>query len=92
LRNKQKAQLGELLLATSAADSLAPDALASLLLHGLEQAKDNSQATESWRRRGETFFRREQAGAGGFGESKPAAAPARAAHRDTEDAGRAAVE
>ena len=41
LRTRQKAQLGELLLATGAADALDPDALAGLLLHGLEQAKAN---------------------------------------------------
>jgi hypothetical protein len=92
LRTKQKAQLGELLLATGAADALDPDALAGLLLHGLEQAKNNPQAAESWRRRGEAFFRREQAGANGSGESKSATASARAARRDAEDPGRAAAE
>ncbi|MFC7556865.1 conjugal transfer protein TraD [Pseudoroseomonas wenyumeiae] len=55
LRTKQKAQLGELLLATGAADALDPDALAGLLLHGLEQAKANPKAAESWRQRGEAF-------------------------------------
>jgi hypothetical protein len=92
LRNKQKSQLGELLLATGAADALDPDALAGLLLHGLEQAKSNPQAAESWRRRGEAFFRREQASAGGSSDSKPATASARAAHRDAEEPGRAAAE
>jgi hypothetical protein len=92
LRTKQKAQLGELLLATGAADALDPDALAGLLLHGLEQAKANPQAAESWRQRGESFFRRGQAGTSGAGGSKPATASARAAHRDVEDVARPAAE
>ncbi|MFC7557647.1 conjugal transfer protein TraD [Pseudoroseomonas wenyumeiae] len=61
LRTRQKAQLGELLLATGAADALDPDALAGLLLHGLEQAKANPKAAESWRQRG-AFFRRAGSG------------------------------
>jgi len=94
LRTKQKSQLGELLLATGAADALDPDALAGLLLHGLEQAKANPQAAESWRQRGETFFRRTTNGAGGDAAtgSKSAPATARAARRDAEDAARPAAE
>ena len=87
LRTKQKSQLGELLLATGAADALDPDALAGLLLHGLEQAKANPQAAESWRQRGEAFFRRS---AGGATDSKPATV--RVARRDAEDVARPAAE
>ena len=65
LRGKQKSQLGELLLATGAADGLDPDALAGLLLWGLEQAKSDPKAAEGWRQRGAAFFRRERAAAGG---------------------------
>lgn len=61
LKSKQKAQLGELLMATGAADALDPDALAGLLLHGIEQAKREPKAVEGWRHRGEAFFRRERA-------------------------------
>ncbi|RKK01976.1 conjugal transfer protein TraC [Pseudoroseomonas wenyumeiae] len=85
LRTKQKAQLGELLLATGAADVLDPDALAGLLLHGLEQAKANPKAAESWRQRGEAFFRR-------AGSGKAAAADAGAAPADPADAARLAAE
>jgi len=95
LRNKQKSQLGELLLATGAADTLDPDALAGLLLHGLEQAKANPQAAESWRQRGEAFFRR-TIGSASSGtaatDGKPAPAAARAARRDAEDAPRTVTE
>jgi hypothetical protein len=56
LKSKQKAQLGELLMATGAAEALDPDALAGLLPHGIEQAKREPKAVEGWRRRGEAFF------------------------------------
>jgi hypothetical protein len=92
LRTRQKAELGELLLATGAADSLDPDALAGLLLHGLEQAKANPQASESWRQRGEAFFRRERAGTRGAGGTKATPAAPRAARRDAEDVVRPAAE
>jgi hypothetical protein len=61
LRSKQKAQLGELLMATGAAEALDPDALAGLLLHGIEQAGREPKAVEGWRKRGEAFFHRERA-------------------------------
>jgi hypothetical protein len=92
LRTKQKAQLGELLLATGAADRLDPDTLAGLLLHGLEQAKSNPQAAERWRQRGESFFRRERADTSGADDSKSAAASPRAPRHDAEDAARPAAE
>lgn len=52
---------GKLLTATGAAEALAPDALADLLLHGIERAKPNPEAVEGWRNREEAFFRRERA-------------------------------
>src|SRR4051794_29104255 len=57
LKARQKAQLGELVLATGA-DSLTAEELAGLLLAGLEQAQATPQTREGWRRRGETFFQR----------------------------------
>jgi hypothetical protein len=57
LKARQKAQLGELVLATGA-DGLSAEELAGLLLAGLEQAKATPQTREGWRRRGETFFQR----------------------------------
>ena len=82
LRGKQKIQLGELLLATGVADALDPDALAGLLLRGMEQAKTDPKAVEGWRRRGEAFFRRERAAAGNgaaaAAEPEGRAAPAKA--------------
>jgi len=95
LRSKQKAQLGELLLATGAAEALNPDALAGLLLHGIEQAKQDPKAAEGWRRRGEAFFRRERtASAAGrrHDDTTPAAAPASAAGRVDGAGPRAAAE
>jgi hypothetical protein len=92
LRTRQKSQLGELLLATGAADQLDPDTLAGLLLHGLEQAKSNPQAADSWRQRGEAFFRRAGGATDAAGDSKPAPAAPRTARRGAEDAARAAAE
>jgi hypothetical protein len=90
LRNKQKAQLGELLLATGATDALDADALAGLLLHGLEQAKANPQAAESWRLRGQAFFRRERATDDTDRSTTPAVS--RAPRRTAEDTTRPAAE
>jgi hypothetical protein len=84
LKSKQKAQLGELLMATGAAEALDPDALAGLLLHGIEQAKREPKAVEGWRKRGEAFFRRERA--------TDAAAPAGAANGADGGGPRAAAE
>lgn len=84
LKSKQKAQLGELLMATGAAEALDPDALAGLLLHGIEQAKREPKALEGWRKRGEAFFRRERA--------KDAAASADAANGADGGGPRAAAE
>jgi hypothetical protein len=85
LKSKQKAQLGELLMATGAAEALDPDALAGLLLQGIEQAKREPKAVEGWRKRGEAFFRRERAAA-------DAAAPAGAANDADSPRPRAAAE
>jgi hypothetical protein len=85
LKSKQKAQLGELLMATGAAEALDPDALAGLLLHGIEQAKREPKTLEGWRRRGEAFFRRERAAA-------DAAAPPGAANSADGPRPRAAAE
>ena len=86
LRGKQKSQLGELLLATGAADGLDPDALAGLLLRGLEQAKADPKAVEGWRQRGAAFFRREREAAGDPGTHKAGGDKA----TSPEPAGRAA--
>ena len=75
LKSKQKAQLGELLMATGAAEALDPDALAGLLLHGIEQAKREPKALEGWRKRGEAFFRRERAAAVKAQPASPADGP-----------------
>jgi hypothetical protein len=84
LKSKQKAQLGELLMATGAADKLDPDALAGLLLHGIEQAGREPKAVEGWRKRGEAFFRRER--------TRDAATPADAANGADRPGPRAAAE
>lgn len=86
LRTRQKSQLGELLLSTGAADALDPDALAGLLLRGLEQAKSDPKAVEGWRKRGEAFFRREREAASSADASTSANDPAPA----SEPQGRAA--
>lgn len=78
LRTKQKSQLGELLIATGAADALDPDTLAGVLLDAIERGKSDKDALEGWRRRGEAFFRRERA-ASGNGAGSRARTPSPAA-------------
>jgi len=56
LKDKQKTQLGELVLATGA-DSLPLDALAGVLLAAVEDAKEKPQAVARWTERGQAFFR-----------------------------------
>ncbi len=56
LKDRQKTQLGELVLATGA-DSLPLDALAGVLLAAVQEAKDKPQAVTRWTERGEKFFR-----------------------------------
>ena len=58
LRSKRIAQLGALVTATGA-DSLDPDILAGVLLDAVERAKD-PDTEEAWRRKGDSFFRRER--------------------------------
>ena len=71
LKSKQKAQLGELLMATGAAEALDPDALAGALLEAIERARSDKPAVEGWRRRGEAFFRRERAAARAANDAGP---------------------
>ena len=56
LKDRQKTQLGELVLATGA-DALSPEALAGVLLHAVEQARETPEAVARWAERGQTFFR-----------------------------------
>ena len=72
LKSKQKAQLGELLMATGAAEALDSDALAGVLLEAIERVKSDKPAVEGWRRRGEAFFRRERAAAKAADAAGPA--------------------
>ena len=70
LKAKRIVQLGELIVATGA-DSLDPEVLAGVLLHGVAEAKVEP-TREAWRIDGAAFFRRKarkSAGsAGGAGE------------------------
>jgi hypothetical protein len=56
LKDRQKTQLGELVLATGA-DSLPLEALAGVLLAAVEQAKEKPEAVARWTDRGTAFFR-----------------------------------
>ncbi len=56
LKARRIVQLGELIVATGA-DSLDPEVLAGVLLHGVVQAKVES-TQEAWRIDGAAFFRR----------------------------------
>ena len=56
LKARRIVQLGELIVATGA-DSLDPDVLAGVLLHGVAQAKAEP-TREAWRIDGAAFFRR----------------------------------
>jgi hypothetical protein len=55
LKDRQKTQLGELVLATGA-DSLPLEALAGLLLVAVEQAREKPEAVARWTERGQAFF------------------------------------
>ena len=61
LQERQKAQLGELVLATGA-DALPLEALAGALLAAVKQAGEKPEAVARWAEAGEAFFR---------GDSKP---------------------
>jgi Conjugal transfer protein TraD len=56
LKDRQKTQLGELVLATGA-DSLPLEALAGALLAAVEQVRDKPEAVARWTERGQAFFR-----------------------------------
>jgi hypothetical protein len=56
LKDRQKTQLGELVLATGA-DSLPLEALAGVLLAAVEQAREKPEAVARWAERGQAFFR-----------------------------------
>ena len=56
LKDRQKTQLGELVLATGA-DSLPLEALAGVLLAAVEQAREKPEAVARWTERGQAFFR-----------------------------------
>ena len=56
LKDRQKTQLGELVLATGA-DSLPMEALAGVLLVAVEQARDTTELVARWTDRGTAFFR-----------------------------------
>ena len=87
LKERQKSQLGELVLATSA-DSLPPEALAGVLLAAVEQAKDQPEAVARWTDRGAAFFRGDgKQGSRGQRNGTSAAAPGAAAHGASAAAG-----
>lgn len=75
LKDRQKTQLGELVLATGA-DALPLEALAGVLLAAVEQAGEKPEAVARWTDRGTAFFRGDtkQGGRGkrnGGGNSAP---------------------
>lgn len=56
LKDRQKTQLGELVLATGA-DALPMETLAGVLLAAVEQARDTPEVVARWTDRGAAFFR-----------------------------------
>jgi predicted Ser/Thr protein kinase len=58
LKERQKTQLGELVLATGA-DAIPLEALAGVLLSAVEQAREKPEAVARWTERGTAFFRRD---------------------------------
>jgi len=56
LKERQRTQLGELVLATGA-DSLPLEALAGVLLAAVEQGRDKPETVARWTERGSAFFR-----------------------------------
>jgi len=78
LKDRQKIQLGELVLATGG-DSLSMEALAGVLLAAVEQAGEKPEAVARWAERGAAFFRGDaKQGARGKrnGAGDPASGPA----------------
>ena len=72
LRARRTVQLGEIVTATGA-DVLDPETLAGALLTAIDAVKSDTSTKEAYRRRGESFFRREKrirgAGANGAGDA-----------------------
>ena len=56
LKDRQRTQLGDLVL-TTGADALPLEALAGVLLAAVEQARDKPEAVARWTERGTAFFR-----------------------------------
>ncbi|MBW4091870.1 MAG: conjugal transfer protein TraD [Proteobacteria bacterium] len=56
LKDRQRTQLGELVLATGA-DTLPLEAIAGVLLAAVEQAREKPEAVARWTERGAAFFR-----------------------------------
>jgi hypothetical protein len=56
LKDRQKTQLGELVLATGA-DALSLEALAGALLDAVKQVAEKPEAVARWAEMGEAFFR-----------------------------------
>jgi hypothetical protein len=56
LKDRQRTQLGDLVLATGA-DALPLEALAGVLLAAVEQAREKPEAIARWTERGQAFFR-----------------------------------
>jgi hypothetical protein len=56
LKDRQRTQLGDLVLATGA-DTLPLEALAGVLLAAVEQAREKPEAVTRWTERGQAFFR-----------------------------------
>lgn len=71
LQDRKLQQLGELVIATGA-DALPIEQLAGLLLAGVENKESN--AKESWRKRGAAFFQRTARSGGSAGEHSGGAA------------------
>ena len=74
LKDRQRTQLGELVLATGA-DTLPLEALAGVLLAAVEQAREKPEAVARWAERGAAFFRGDRR-PGARGKRNAAGAPA----------------
>lgn len=80
LKDRKLQQLGELVIATGA-DALPIEQLAGLLLAGVENKESN--AKESWRKRGAAFFQRAGKSGGRTGENTGGAAPGNGSAQST---------
>ena len=56
LKDRQRSQLGDLVLATGA-DALPLEAIAGVLLAAVEQAREKPEVIARWAERGQAFFR-----------------------------------